>query len=181
MICHKYKCIFIHQRKCAGTSLIHAFDFDPDNPDWHFMNDGLLSPEYASAPAGYFRFSVIRNPWDRFVSGWKYCTTTRHRPLCDVLANLPQQGHDYRHLTRPQHKILCDGEGRTIVDYLMRFESLQQDFDQVCDILGKPRRMLAHHNRGSREHYSRYFDEDSKRAFLRHFSRDVELFGYAYE
>ena len=26
MICHTYKCIFIHQRKCAGTSIIHAFD-----------------------------------------------------------------------------------------------------------------------------------------------------------
>lgn len=180
MICHTYECIFIHQRKCAGTSIIRAFDLNVSNPNWAFMNDGVLGPEYASAPDGFFRFSVIRNPWDRFISGWKYCTTTRHRSLHDVLANLPSEGHDYRHLSRPQHAILYDEMGRLIVDYLIRFESLQQDFDQVCDIIGKPRRVLAHANRGARAHYSDYFDDDSRRIFLRHFGRDVELFEYEY-
>lgn len=33
------------------------------------MNDGVLSPDNSSASAGYFRFSVIGNPWDRFISG----------------------------------------------------------------------------------------------------------------
>lgn len=178
MICHTYKCIFIHQRKCAGTSIIHAFGLDPDNPDWHFMNDGVLSAEYASAPAGYFRFSVVRNPWDRFISGWKYCATTRHKSLRDALTSLPREGHDYRHLTRPQHTILFDENGCLIVDYLIRFESLQQDFDQVCDIIGKPRRTLPHYNQGNRTHYFDYFDEDSRRLFQRFFGRDIELFGY---
>ena len=178
MICHTYKCIFIHQLKCAGTSIIRAFDLDLSNPDWHFMNDGVLSPEYKSAPAGYFRFSVIRNPWDRFVSGWKYLASTRQRSLPDVLARLPRKGADYRHLTRPQHTILYDEHGRLIVDYLIRFESLQQDFDRVCDIIGKPRRVLARDNPGDRTHYADYFDDDSRQKFLRHFGRDVELFGY---
>ncbi|HYJ86606.1 MAG TPA: sulfotransferase family 2 domain-containing protein [Pyrinomonadaceae bacterium] len=180
MISHTNECIFIHQRKCAGCSIINAFDFTTADPEWHFMNDGLLSPEYLSAPAGYFRFSIVRNPWDRFISGWKYCASTRERSLHDVLANLPREGHDYRHVTRPQHEILYDENGNLIVDYLMRFESLQQDFDKVCDIIGKPRLVLGHHNRGVRTHYSDYFDEDSRRIFLRHFARDVELFGYEY-
>jgi len=180
MICHTYKCIFIHQRKCAGTSIIRAFGFSPDDPDWHFMNDGVLSSEYESSPAGYFRFSVVRNPWDRFVSGWKYCATTRDRSLHDVLADLPREGHDYRHLTRPQHAILYDEEGRLIVDDVIRFESLQQGFDRVCDIIGKPRGELAPLNRGDRGRYADYFDEDGRRSFLRHFGRDAELFGYRY-
>jgi hypothetical protein len=50
----------------------------------------------------------------------------------------------------------------------------------VCDIVGKTRRVLAHDNRGVRRHYSDYFDDDSRRIFLRHFSRAVELFGYDY-
>jgi hypothetical protein len=77
MICHDYKCIFIHQRKCAGVSIIHAFGFEPSDPEWYSMNDGVLSPEYESAPSGYFQFSVVRNPWDRFISGWKYLPVTR--------------------------------------------------------------------------------------------------------
>ena len=92
---------FHTREKCAGSSIIHAFDLNPGNPDWTFMNDGVLSAEYTSAPAGYFRFSVIRNPWDRFIFAWKYCASTRHRSLHDVIASLPREGHDYRHLTRP--------------------------------------------------------------------------------
>lgn len=180
MISHTYGCIFVHQRKCAGTSIIRAFDLRSREPDWHIMNDGILSPEYATAPSGYFRFSVVRNPWDRFVSGWKYCKSTRRRSLRDVLADLPREGHDYRHLTRPQHTILYDENMQLAVDYVMRFESLQSDFDKVCDIIGKPRRTLAHHNRGRRAHYATYFDEECRRTFLLHFGRDVELFGYQY-
>ena len=178
MICNKYKCVFIHQRKCAGISIIRAFDIIPDWPEWHFMNDGVLSPEYKSIPEEYFRFSVIRNPWDRFISGWKYCKSTRYRSLHDVLTDLPREGHDYRHLTRPQHKILFDENGRLIVDYLIRFESLQQDFNQVCDIIGKPRIKLAHYNRITRAHYSVYFDKESRQIFMRHFGKDVHLFNY---
>lgn len=140
----------------------------------------MLSPQYDAAPAGYFRFAVVGDPWDRFVSGWKYCATTRHRPLHDVFADLPRDGHDYRHLTRPQHATLFDGDGRLVVDHLLRFESLQQDFDRVCDIIGKPRRTLAHANRVARAHYSDYFDEAGQRAFLPKFGRDAELFGYEY-
>lgn len=178
MICHRHKSIFIHQRKCAGNSIIRAFDIDAENPDWHFMNDGVLSPDFKSAPTDYFIFAVIRNPWDRFISGWKYCATTRDRTLRDVLQNLPSKGHDYRHLTRQQYATLYNSEGRSITDYLIRYESLQQGFDQVSDIIGKPRRKLAHHNRGNRRRYTDYFDEECQQLFIHHYGRDIELFGY---
>jgi hypothetical protein len=180
MISHSLKCIFIHQRKCAGCSIIEAFGFKLSDAEWHFMNDGVLSPEYQLAPNDYFRFSVVRNPWDRFISGWKYLRATRDRSLRDVLNNLPQEGHDYRHLTRPQHSILYDDSGRLIVDHLIRFESLQQDFDKVCDLIGRPRSVLPHSNRGRRSHYSEYFDQETQEVFRRHFEKDIELFGYQY-
>jgi hypothetical protein len=161
-------------------SIIRAFGFDPGTPEWDFMNDGLLSPERERAPADYFRFSIVRNPWDRFVSGWRYLPSTRDRALRDVLGDLPREGHDFRHLTRPQHLVLVGNDGRIAVDYLMRFETLQGDFDQVCEIVGKPRATLPHENRGERLHYSAYFDANTRRMFLRQFALDVELFEYVY-
>jgi chondroitin 4-sulfotransferase 11 len=180
MISHAHKCIFIHQRKCAGSSIINAFGFEVKDPEWHFMNDGVLSPDYEAAPPRYFRFSVVRNPWDRFISGWKYLAATRDRALRDVLANLPQEGKDYRHLTRPQHITLYDQNGRLVVDYLIRFESLQHDFDAVCKLISKPRLELPHLNQGNRQHYSKYFDAECRQLFMDHFARDIELFGYHY-
>jgi hypothetical protein len=135
MISHEHRCIFIHQRKCAGTSIIKAFGIEtPDDPRWHFMNDGVLSADYYARP-DYFRFSVVRNPWDRFVSGWLYCASTRDAPLRSLLRNLPKIENDYRHITRLQRDILFDHSGYLVVEKLMRYEILQEDFDHVCRLV----------------------------------------------
>lgn len=180
MISHRWRCIFIHQRKCAGSSIISSFGFTTKNPEWHFMNDGILSPEYGDRPRGYLTFAVVRNPWDRFVSGWKYCECSRRLPLLEALQHLPQEGHDYRHLTRPQHATICLPDGTLAVDRLLRFESLQQDFDALCAELGRPARRLPRVNVGQRGAYGDYFDAEAKRLFWPLFGRDAELFGYSF-
>jgi len=180
MISHEHKCIFIHQRKCAGVSIIHSFGItSPENPDWHFMNDGVLSHDYHVRPPDYHRFTVVRNPWDRFVSGWLYCEDTRHVPLRDLLRNLPLLGHDYVHLTRLQRDVLYDQVGYLVVEDLVRFESLQADFDRVCDKIRKPRAKLPELNRQSHPPYQTYFASQIDRdLFRRHFQRDLDAFGY---
>ncbi len=180
MISRQHECIFIHQRKCAGQAVIRTFGLSPNNPDFHFIKDGVLSPEYERRPADYFIFSVVRNPWDRFVSGWKYCASTRLRTLRDVLRDLPQDGHDYRHLTRPQVDILFDREGRPVADFLMRYESIQHDFDTVCDRLAKSHATLPRVNVGSRSDYRSYFDDECRTLFEQRFPRDIAAFGYCY-
>jgi hypothetical protein len=146
------------------------------------MNDGVLSPEYALRPDDYLIFSVVRNPWDRFVSGWKYCASTRSRSrsLRDVLLDPPQAGHDYRHLTRPQVDILFDEQGRCAAQFLMRFESLQQDFDSVCDRLAKPGVNLPQVNVGAHPDYHSYFDDECRTLLEQRFARDIAVFGYRY-
>ena len=180
MISRQHECIFIHQRKCAGRAIIKTFGLLPGNPDCHFMSDGVLSPDYARLPQDYFVFSVVRNPWDRFVSGWKYCETTRSRTLRDVLLDPPQEGHDYRHLTRPQVDILFDAAGRCVTDFLMRYESLQRDFDTVCDRLAMSRVTLPRINVGDRLDYRTYFDDECRTLFEQRFARDIAAFGYSY-
>lgn len=92
MISDAHRCIFVHQRKSAGTSVKALFP-DATGPDRGRFNDGVLNPEWdpARTPVrDYYKFTVIRNPWDRFVSGWKYCKSTKHRPILDVIENLPR-------------------------------------------------------------------------------------------
>jgi hypothetical protein len=180
MISRQHECIFIHQRKCAGIAIISTFGMTPDHPDFHFMNNGVLSAEYARRPADYFVFSIVRNPWDWFVSAWKYCDSTRHKPLRDVLLDPPRTGHDYRHLTRPQADILFDAQGRPAADLVMRYESIQEDFDAVCDRLAKSRVTLPRINVGAHLHYRDYFDDECRALFEKRYARDIAAFGYRY-
>lgn len=178
MISHADRCIFLHQRKCAGTAIKEAFGLRKDDADWHAYNDGVLDPAFADRPRDYLVFSVVRNPWDRFVSGWKYCKSTRHRTLRDALLDPPREGHDFRHLTRPQHAILYDPNGHPAFDVLLRYESLQQDFDRLCERLGRPTQRLNRTNLGSHAPYREYFDDDTRELLARRYARDIELFGY---
>ncbi len=123
----------------------------------------------------------MRNPWDRFISGWRYCASTKDRPLLDVLENPPQDGHDYRHLTRPQHTILCDETGTLVTDVLLRFETLQRDYDDLCERIGKPRATLPRLSVSGREGYRQFYDDRTRELVAVRYARDVELFGYAFE
>ena len=187
MICHRYKCIFIHQRKTAGQSIMRSFGLDSGRPEWHMFNGGLSAREpgweaKARLYDDYLVFAVVRNPWDRFVSGWSYLKSTRRRSLLDVLREPPREGHDYNHLTRPQHAILFDAEGRLVADHLIRFERLQEGFDAVCDRIGRPRTTLPHVNATPHAHYREHFtDAQTRRLFDDRFGADVRTLGYAFD
>jgi hypothetical protein len=197
MISHKYKCIFIHQRKCAGTSICDAFDipWSPDSHAWHFLNQGVLSPDYPRLPPNYFRFSIVRNPYDRFISGIAFSEARGfpRRPLVETLRDLPRPPtpnddprgdivRNYTHITRPQHEILYRPDGSLGIGFLMRFENLQHDFNIVCDLVKKPQMKLPHVTKSEHLPYQHYFDRDpeSRDLLANHFQRDLELFDYHY-
>lgn len=185
MIFHAYKSILIAQRKTAGGSLSRALGLPfeaPGSPEWHWGNGGVLSYEwYRERPATYHVWTVVRNPWDRFVSGWLYCPGTRNVPMRDLLRHLPARDHDYVHVTRLQRDILVDGCGYLVTNDVVKFETLQAGFDLVCDKIGAPRKILTADNPCPvpRRPYQEYFaDPIDRDLFLRHFHLDVDTFEY---
>lgn len=187
MINHEHKCVFIHQRKCAGSSIKKAFGADKRSLDRDMFKDGSLSisPPWSVKHQDfddYFTFAVIRNPFDRFISGWHYLDARhrRSRTIDELLEDLPLKGHGYFHLTRCQHEILCDANGALVVDFLVRFEHLQHDFNRVCDLIGKPRIRLPHRKQGARRHYLWYFLRSRhRRAIRERYADDFVLWRFA--
>ena len=193
MIFHQHRCIFVQPPKCAGTSVMKSFGLDWNHPDAHLMND-VSSEEYRTTLLDYFRFSAVRNPFDRLISGWKYCDFTKNRPLLDVLRNPPRplptpadprdphtEFGAYHHIVRTQYdKLFSDGV--LGVSFLMRYENLQADFDHVCYLVGKPECTLPHENRTQHEPYQKYLDHDPEAREIaeRLFQVDLETFGYHY-
>lgn len=179
MIDHRYRCIFIHQRKAAGMTIIKSFGIRGDQPEWHYCNDGVLSSEWRDRPKEYFVFAVVRNPFDRAVSSWRYLPPMRRLPLYRALKTCPRDNeYLHSHFTRPQVDTLREN-GRLVTDALIRFENLQADFDWVCDQIGKPRVALPVFNASERPaSYLRAFDWRSRKLAERIYRDDLVTFGY---
>jgi len=163
----------------------------------------------AESFASHFKFAFVRNPWARLVSEYKYRrypgTIDFKRYLFE---HLPVAGwtDTYRHVM-PQYDFLFDGAGRLLVDFVGRFERLQADFDAVRSRLGIPCTEVPHANSSASDrrpatlrervgrlrslwsparhhtcqHYSGYYDDES-RAFVAHlYRKDIEVFNYAFD
>ena len=225
MICRKYQCLFVHIPKVAGQSVEQFFmnrlglDWDADRDEVllgdnedrtrgtqklahlsasEYVDDGFISKdEYERL----FKFSFVRDPFQRLVSEYRYRNYFHHRSFRDfVLNKLPQPGWDdkYRHVM-PQYEMLHDKEGRLLVDFVGRFESLQNDFDKVCKELGIEDSALPHRNpsnkksrnlkrrarnflfrngEGNKKSYREFYDEETLEAVSRYYRKDIETFGY---
>jgi hypothetical protein len=212
LICRKYNCLFVHIPKAAGQS-IEVFFLDLVGRtgetrealllrrNWEldrgphrlshltaseYVNCGYLDlPEFNSL----FKFSFVRNPWDRLVSAYEFWRAVRKIKAPDfksfLFKYLPKanDGDSSRHVI-PQYQFLCDENGKLLVDFIGRFESLQTDFDAVCKNLNitEHSTTLPHRNRAiGRRHYAEYYDGESLDFVKTLYKRDIELFNYTFD
>jgi hypothetical protein len=188
MLSHEHDLVFIHVRKAAGTSIKRSLS--AQNPWYNYLQDGLLDPhwpEFAPYRDRYTVFTVVRDPWDRFVSAWRYLDSTKHRPIEDVLRNLPSpdgdydERHDYRHLARLQTDLFVDDGGEWVTDRVLRFEHLVEDWTDLFADLGMPAPTLQHWMATERASgYRDFFSREARDLFEAHFARDIDLLGYSF-
>jgi len=60
------------------------------------------------------------------------------------------------------------------IDFLMRFEHLNDDFKKVCQIIDIPYQPLPVCNKSERKHYSAYFDEELKGRVALKFQEEIK-------
>lgn len=87
-----------------------------------------------------FKWAVVRNPYDRAVSAWKYLETTKERPLVEVLKTPPNYDSDprgYHHFTESVFSMVSES-GDLILDEIVRFEDLENDLSLLFPKLGMP-------------------------------------------
>ena len=227
MICRDYNCLFVHIPKTAGQS-VEQFFMDLLGLDWEHDREALLlqsnddpargteklahlsASEYVDCGylpqqefSAYFKFSFVRNPWSRILSEYRYRNYFHHLSFRDfVLNKLPRPGRDdqYRHVM-PQYDMLHDRQGNLLVDFVGRFESLQQDFDRVCERLGIVDSSLPHRNRSDKksrdlkrklrnflfmngenrfQNMAEFYDDETREAVTEYYRKDIDTFGYEF-
>ena len=81
---------------------------------------------------------------------------------------------------RTMYSWISDKQGNLLMDYVMRFESLQEGFSEVCSKLGLPDYQLPHTFKTNHEHYSSYYSQDAKECVNKHYKKDLHEFNYRF-
>ena len=187
MISHKYKCIFIHVIKTGGVSVCKALN----------MKDTQLhipASEIKSITKNnwndYFTFSFTRNPWDKMVSQYFYngqCYTRDFNKYIELWYN------DKEFVT--SHSCIHSDYFDIDINFIGRFENLQDDFDFICSKIGKSKSILPHENskpittgpdgekvfpKPKGLHYSSFYNDRSVNMVFEKFSKDIALFNYEF-
>ncbi|WP_268035274.1 sulfotransferase family 2 domain-containing protein [Algoriphagus sp. PAP.12] len=157
MISHKHKCIFIHVPKAAGTSIERVFleDLDLDMDNRHALLLGastnislgprrishLLAREYVSGHfisqelfESYFKFAFVRNPISRIYSTYKFLNFDRYVDFDTFVSKkIDRLSEDkmYGFFMKPAYDYLFDENGKCLVDYIGKFESISVDFTNI--------------------------------------------------
>lgn len=129
-----------------------------------------------------FKFTCVRNPWDRCMS--HYFSPHRGRVEWhkkDFLNFVVSEVKPISHfLSRWQ---LLDPVSIAIknIDFIIRHEKIEVDFDFVCKKLGIPKIDLPQRNKSLQSDYRKFYDSESIRHVQDIFFDEINYFSYSFE
>jgi hypothetical protein len=211
LISHKYKFIYIKNRKVAGSSIQSFFGKYCINPksDYNYKDgidnidefgiigsegtNDILSLRYPNNWKGhklsedikrdlgekifneYLKFCVIRNPYDKMVSLFHYSSSGSKKGISfkEFVKNTDCNNLHF-------HSI----DGKSICDYYIRYENLEEDITRLCKILkidSYDLSLLPKHKstqRNNKKHWSEYYDDETKEIVFNKHKKEFELFDY---
>lgn len=204
--------IYVKTPKTAGTSVLHALrQYFPDlvhiaarHRHWPsastlnsarciVLGEAVLQPFIRRHPSiwhGSYSFAVVRNPYTKAISSWKYLpklsnyslktALTRKRPRKPFLRYYDDQyvlhNHDFIHLCEPQSRWLVGFRDNILVNQLLHFEHLDSCWSNLSFQLSLELPSLEALNIQNYSHLS--ISPSDLRIVRRLFSRDFSVFGY---
>jgi hypothetical protein len=127
----------------------------------------------------YFKFALVRNPWDRCVSRYEYYRKLVKPPPGEQLKSFPEfLDWDFQ----PQRQRIADANGNLLVDFVGKVETLARDMDHVFKTCGLPlsASAIGMLNTTDRRPYHNYYDDVTRELVRDKYREDVDGFGYEF-
>lgn len=189
------QCIFVHIPKCAGISVSKALFNNLGGGHSSIMDYKLI---YSSEKLkDFYIFTFVRNPWDRIFSAYNFLKqggfdeqdrrwskknlasfTNFDHFVCEWVTE--ENIYSWNHFI-PQYKFLCNQFGNINIDFIGRFENIDNDFKTIineinCDV------QLSHTNKSNKitKKYTDFYTKKSINIIQNIYKKDIELFEYEF-
>ncbi|MBT8104813.1 MAG: sulfotransferase family 2 domain-containing protein, partial [Woeseiaceae bacterium] len=149
----------------------------------------------------YFKFSVVRNPFDRLHSIWwnlqhvgtmhavgmrEFADVAFHRGVRGRLTNWRKGRWKIHQRYWPQAHWLRSQSGEIEMDQVLKFENIAADFAQLAGRIGLPstelpKVLMKNRRPSSRRPYVEDYDSETRRIVTDYYREDLEAFGYEFE
>lgn len=181
MIEHYYQFIFVHILKTAGTSIEQLFcDFPTDQRDVEFKHSNIdfYYKQFPRNAGNYFKFTFVRNPWDRLVSQYQWRLFKRYQDPNQSLGEWLTNSYD---MWQNSQLRMISINNEVMMDFIGRFENLRQDWSRICETLGIQQQTLPHlNNLSNRPHYTDFYDDETRKLVEIGCKEEIEYFNYAF-
>lgn len=130
----------------------------------------------------YFKFSFMRNPWERRISQYFYAKRMAITTGADwAMQTSLMSFYDFI-TTRNDSQLnwVSDKKDNIAVDFLGSGRNLQEDFNTICDQIGITKQELPHKNATKHKHYTEYYNDETRQIVAEKCAKDIEYFNYKF-
>ena len=133
----------------------------------------------------YFKFTIIRNPWDRAFSWYKNVMRDEiHQKKQGITSEIPfnlfLKKYIGKGMLRPQTYWLKNYKGEIPLDFIGRFENLPETFQKIKNQFNLTQVEFPHKIRGNGEDYKTQYDKESIELIRGAYIEEIQLFGYTF-
>ena len=185
LLCTNPRYCFIHVQRTAGKSMMITleemggpFIEIPLHCSWRY-----LTHTYPSEMRGCFTFAFVRNPWDLYVSWYNGLFKKFYPSFNEFMLDWREWWNTPKFNFRNQTRPLLNTSGGIGVDFVGRYENLEDDFACVLDRIGLPPTKLKRFGWSTRPPcpYAQLYTPDTRDIVAHIASPTIKAFDYAFE